>query len=72
MWEEIVQNAQKGEIYSIKFRNDPIVYKGIPLVSRAMPAGRRGEFEIEIIQPEPAKGIRRANLRQIERMEVCR
>lgn len=55
-WEQIVLNAQKGEPFRIKFRDDPTVYQGIPVTDPGMTDPREGEFEFLVTEPENMRG----------------
>jgi hypothetical protein len=66
-YEILVNNHEKGETYSIKFRDNPQVYTGIPMV----PRDRDDDdiFIFKVLSPEKYKGIHEKSIREIEKIE---
>jgi len=67
--ENILQNAQKGEIYRLRFEGDPVTYTGMPV---AMPGstGMDDEvFEFRILEPEEKAGVQRRSIHEIAWLE---
>lgn len=62
--ETIAMNKFKGDPYQIKFKNNPIVFVGIPV-----PAGEEGKFTFQIQAPQDRKGMVEALVEDIEDME---
>jgi hypothetical protein len=50
----IAHNVQKGDAYAIKFKNDPVVYVGVPVLDRT---GGDNEFTFQIMEPKEKKGV---------------
>ena len=50
----IAHNVQKGDAYAIKFKNDPVVYVGVPVLDLT---GEDNQFTFQIMEPEDKKGI---------------
>lgn len=66
-YEMIAQNVHKGDPYSIKFKNDPIRYVGIPVLD--LTAKEEDRFSFHIMEPEKNKGIVKKSIGDIESME---
>jgi hypothetical protein len=71
-WEAIVQNAQKGELYRIKFRGDPVTYEGIPLARPGWTSEKPGRFEFDVVRPERHRGVSERAIGEIETFERSR
>jgi hypothetical protein len=66
-YEMIAQNVHKGDPYSIKFKNDPIRYVGIPVLD--LTAKEEDAFSFHITEPEKNKGMAKKSIGDIESME---
>ena len=66
-YEMIAQNVHKGDPYSIKFKNDPIRYVGIPVLD--LTAKEQDAFSFRITEPEKNKGMVKKSIGDIESME---
>ncbi len=67
-YEILVNNHEKGETYSIKFRDNPQVYTGIPMIPR-VPTKNENKFIFKILSPEKYKGIQEKSIKDIENLE---
>jgi hypothetical protein len=65
-YETLVQNAQKGETFSIKFWNDPEIYTGIPFVRDLSKTAGNTNFMFKVLSPEKHKGVFEKSLGEIE------
>jgi hypothetical protein len=65
-FETLVQNIQKGEMYSIKFKNDPVNYTGIPFIRLAADMGNETVFIFKVLSPDDNIGILEKTLSEIE------
>jgi hypothetical protein len=61
----IAHNNQKGDTYAIKFKNDPVVYVGVPVLDMT---GDDNQFSFSIMQPADKKGIVSRPISSIELM----
>ena len=68
-YETLVQNAQKGEIYTLKLKDDPITYTVIPMIHQGFDAGDEDEFTFKVLQPEKLSGVYKRSLDAIEELE---
>ena len=66
-YETIAQNVQRGDPYIIKFKGDPVVYQGIPVLD--FTAGTDGVFSFRVAEPEDKKGVHQRDVQEIEHME---
>ena len=66
-YEMIAHNVHKGDPYSIKFKNDPIRYVGIPVLD--LTAKEQDAFSFHITGPEKNKGMIKKSIGDIESME---
>ena len=62
----IAQNVQKGDTYAIKFKNDPVVYVGLPVLDFT---GEDNQFSFQIMEPADKKGIVSRPIDSIELMK---
>ncbi len=68
-YEELVQNVQKGEIYSIKIKDDPQVYSAIPMIPYHLQGGNHHKFVLKILHPKQYAGVHEQLLEDIETLE---
>ena len=68
-YEELVQNVQKGEIYSVKIKDDPQVYSAIPMIPYHLQGGDHNKFVLKIIHPKQYEGVHEQLLENIEKLE---
>jgi hypothetical protein len=66
-YEILVNNHEKGETFSIKFRDNPQVYTGIPMVPRVQ--DDEDIFIFKVFSPAKYKGIHEKSIREIETIE---
>ena len=66
-YETIAQNVQRGDPYIIKFKGDPVVYQGIPVLD--FTAGKDGVFTFRVAEPEDRRGVQLRDVQDIEQME---
>jgi hypothetical protein len=67
-YEILINNHEKGETYSIKFRDNPRVYTGIPMIPRVQ-GDDENKFIFKILSPEKYKGIQEKSIKDIESLE---
>lgn len=58
-------NAYKGESYIIKFKNNPIIFTGIPIIREGV-AGSSNTFQFRITGPGQTKGVFQKQLNEID------
>ena len=68
-FEELSQNAFKGEAYIIKFKKDPTIYRGIPIHRANLSTGEEDVFTLNILEPHEKKGVAEKLIGDIEYME---
>jgi hypothetical protein len=68
-FEELSQNAFKGEAYIIKFKKDPTIYRGIPIHRANLSTGEEDVFTLNILEPHEKKGVAEKLISDIEYME---
>jgi len=68
-FEELSQNAFKGEAYIIKFKKDPTIYRGIPIHRANLSTGEEDVFTLNILEPHEKKGIAEKLISDIEYMK---
>jgi hypothetical protein len=66
-YEILVNNHEKGETYTIKFRDNPVIYKGIPMIPRVQ--DDENIFKFKIVSPPKYKGIKEMSINEIEKLE---
>lgn len=67
-YEILVNNHEKGETYSIKFRDNPQIYTGIPMIPR-FHGDDEEKVVIKILTPEKSKGVIEGSVDDIEVLE---
>jgi hypothetical protein len=68
-YEELSQNAFKGEAYVIKFKKDQTIYRGIPIHRANLSTGEDDVFTLDILEPHDKKGVAEKLISDIEYME---
>jgi hypothetical protein len=68
-YETLVQNVQKGEMYSIKFKNDPVTYTGIPFIRQKSDSVHDPLFVFKVLGPDNHKGVHEKAVSEIEILE---
>lgn len=68
-YETLVQNVQKGEMYSIKFKDDPEIYTGIPFIRQKSDSGHDPLFVFKVLSPDYHKGVHEKAMSEIEILE---
>jgi hypothetical protein len=63
-YEMIAQNVQKGDPYSIKLKDDPNLYIGVPVLD--LTAAEDDYFSFKVLEPKEKKGIMRKAIGDIE------
>ena len=66
-YETIAQNVHRGDPYLIKFKGDPVRYRGIPVLD--FTAEKDGVFSFRIEEPKDKKGLHQSDVGDIEQME---
>jgi len=61
----IAHNVQKGATYAIKFKNDPVVYTGVPALDMA---GDDNRFSFQILEPKDKQAVVNRDINAIELM----
>lgn len=69
LFETLVQNAQKGEYYFMKLRDDPVVYTAIPLVHYSMDTAGDTLFVMKVVDPPEQQGVYQRKISEIEFIE---
>lgn len=69
-YEELVQNVQKGEMYSVKMKDDPVVYLAIPLIPGRLQNNNPLRFLLNVVAPEEQKGVYEFLVDDIEYLEL--
>jgi hypothetical protein len=64
LYQMIALNAQKGDPYSVKFKDDPIPYVGVPVLD--MTAAEKDRFSFKILEPQDCKGMVEKSIEDIE------
>jgi hypothetical protein len=67
--EQIIENRQKGELYRIELKDDPQVYEGIPVDFMGMVSDKEECFELKVLEPASARGMRVIPYRRITAMK---
>jgi len=70
--ENILQNAQKGEIYRLKFEGDATMYTGMPIALPGITGEDDEVFEFRILEPEEKAGVQRRSIHEIAWLEKSR
>ena len=68
-YEKLVQNVQKGEIYTIKLKNDPQIYAAIPMIPPRFQNNNPQKFVLKILAPKEQNGVHELLLEEIEMLE---
>ena len=68
-YEQLVQNVQKGEVYSVKMRDDPRVYLSIPMIPGRLQNSDPAIFLLKVIAPDDRQGVYEFLLEDIEYLE---
>lgn len=56
-YETLVMNAQKGISYFVKLKNDPTIYRAIPMIDRGFDTSGDHQFLMKVLLPEKDKGV---------------
>ncbi len=65
-YETLSQNALRGDTYLIKFRDDNIVYEGIPMLRSNLSSEDDETLTLDVLKPEDKKGVIHRSIRDIE------
>ncbi|MCF7837625.1 MAG: hypothetical protein K9N49_03255 [Candidatus Marinimicrobia bacterium] len=57
--EIIIQNVQKGQMYRVKFSQDPVIYEGMPIALPGMLSGEDEVFEMRVVGPSQEGAVLR-------------
>lgn len=68
-FETLVQNAQKGEFFLVKLKDNPVVYTAIPLIHYSMDTGDDTMFVMKVTEPSEHQGVYQESVENIEFME---
>ena len=68
-YEIFSMNALKGEQYYLKFRDDPTIYVGIPLLRSRFAHSNPETFTVQILLPGSRKGIYQKRFDTLEYIE---
>ena len=66
IYEELMQNAQKGEFYLVKLKDEPVAFLAIPYIDHNLGEGNQTLVSMKIIEPEATQGLIRNPLKSIE------
>lgn len=67
--EALVQNLQKGETYTIRFKDNPVIFTGIPIIPYKFENDEKNRFILKVLKPDKYKGIMEKSLDDIEMIE---
>lgn len=70
--EIVTENAQKGELYRLQFKNDPITYVGLPVALSGVTSSYDESFEFKVLEPADRRGLHRRSVREVEWLEKIR
>jgi protein-tyrosine phosphatase len=65
-YETLALNVQKGDTFVIRFKNDPTVYVGVPMLDLTAPDER---FAFQILEPAAKKGLVSRTIDSIDLMD---
>lgn len=65
-YEILSRNALKGETYAIKFRNEPVVYVGIPVLRANLSTENDTTFSLKVVSPKEKQGVYHKSIEDIE------
>ncbi|MFZ0389351.1 MAG: hypothetical protein WAN36_02745 [Calditrichia bacterium] len=65
----LTQNALKGETYLIKFRNESIIYSGIPVLRSNLNTENEDNFSFRVTEPREKAGVYTKSIKDIELLE---
>lgn len=65
-YETLVQNAQKGEHFLVKLKDDPVIYNAIPIIRPNFESKDDNAFIFNVIKPEEQKGVYKKSLEEID------
>ncbi len=65
VFETISMNRQSGNTFTVKMKNNPSVYIGIPVISEEDPK----KFSLSVMKPKEAKGVFEGYIDDIEFLE---
>jgi len=68
-YEILVQNVQKGELYTIKLKDDPQIYISIPMIPGRYQNSHPIKFLMNVVVPEEKQGEHEYSLDDIEYIE---
>lgn len=68
-YETLIQNVQKGEMYSIKFKDDPEIYTGIPFIRYKSAMNYSPLFIFKVLSPDYCEGVYERAVSEIETLE---
>jgi hypothetical protein len=66
-YEALVNNHEKGETYTVKFKGNPVIFKGIPMMPRFNDDDNK--FIFKIVSPPKYKGVKEMMITEIEQLE---
>lgn len=56
-YETFVQNVQKGELFSVKMKDSPVIYTGIPMIPGRYQNKEPLRFMLNVVAPDEKKGV---------------
>jgi oxalate decarboxylase/phosphoglucose isomerase-like protein (cupin superfamily) len=68
-FETLVQNAQKGELFTIKLKGNPVIYTAMPLMHYSMDTARDTMFMMKVVDPPELQGVYKESIENIEFLE---
>lgn len=68
-YEALVQNAEKGERYLLKLKDNPGLFITIPLIRPGFEGGGENMFTFKVIEPKEMEGMYKRPLDDIEILE---
>lgn len=69
LYELLVQNVQKGEVYAVKLKGDPQVYSAIPMIPGRLQNNDSEKFVLKVLAPAERKGVYEYKMSELESIE---
>ncbi len=65
-YEVLSQNALKGDTYLLKFKDDPNIYVGIPVLRANLSSEDDDAFTLNVLEPVEKKGVYQKSVYDLE------
>ncbi|MFW5707169.1 MAG: hypothetical protein ACOC12_04555 [Bacteroidota bacterium] len=72
IYETLVQNVHKGEIFLVKLKDEPVAVRAIPYINHNLPGKQEMLVTLKIIEPEISedKSVYQKPLKSIEFIQM--